>query len=98
MPNETLTEPEAFCAERHCDWRGPAPALAVCPSCSSRQVRLYDEHYRARAMANALRTARGTFLGIAGSATRRGERALIRTCEIAASRIQSVLDQHGGAL
>lgn len=31
-------EPVAYCRERNCSWVGEIPAVAVCPTCGSRQL------------------------------------------------------------
>jgi hypothetical protein len=36
---KTSAQPEAYCAEMNCNWRGELPAVAKCPQCGSRQVR-----------------------------------------------------------
>lgn len=39
----TSTQPEAYCAEMNCDWKGEVPVIARCPKCRSSQVRRVQE-------------------------------------------------------
>lgn len=35
-----MTDHRVMCAEMNCDWVGECPAVAECPQCGSRQLRL----------------------------------------------------------